>query len=465
MGIAVTGRHAQPGIAPVPRANRLFPALLALAAFGLYWLSSFVLEARNGTTHFGADTWFYTELARGSVFDRIADNYHLDRIFRFHPTTVVMAAGWMSIVDPLTAWIAPRHLLKAMFAAVGAAGVWAAMSAFAAVLPRRYVTLWGGIYATTLGVWYFSGIEESKIVTPTLTALYLATYLNLRKAWTMRGAALLTAIFMLACLNETVCCFLVIVPMVDTLVQRGWDFHQFRWMAWQALAGLIALAILEGIMRGRTGAAGAHPEGATHFSMLVWYISLNDFTVAALYGFAVRWLFFNIAAPTSHASYWTDPSIPKYGGDFEPLLANYLSSPVSVGLVALFGVLVVASLLQRHRGESANGMAAILLALLAYTLFRGLFFFILNNRECLLYSPGVTLTHMLLIAIPFGASRFPAKGLLLLVLAVLLLLNNGAFILGSDALRFGGGAFKASLPKSGTASTPLDHRPSVPASA
>jgi hypothetical protein len=310
------------------------------------------------------------------------------------------------------------------------------------VLPRRYVVLWGAIYATSLGVWYFSGIEESKIVTPTLTAVYLAVYLNLRKTWTIHGAMLLTAILMLACLNEIVSCLLVIIPMVDTLVQRGWDLRQGRWIAWHALAGVIALAILESIMRGRMGAAGTHPEGATHFSMLIWYISRNDFTWAALYSFVVRWVFFNIAAPTPYASYWTDASIPKYGGDFEPLLANYLSSPVSIGLVASFSIMLVASVLSRYRLASRSGMTGVLVALWAYALFRGLFFFVFDNRECLLFSPGVTLAHMLLIGVPFAASRFPAKGQLLLVCAVLLLVNNGAFIFGSHLARFGGGVFK-----------------------
>ena len=42
--------------------------------FGLYWLTSFVLEARNAMTHFGADAHVYTRpsfaeplLARSSV--------------------------------------------------------------------------------------------------------------------------------------------------------------------------------------------------------------------------------------------------------------------------------------------------------------------------------------------------------------------------------------------------------------
>src|SRR5262245_62162211 len=136
--------------------------LLPLAAFGVYWVSSFILVARDGTTHFAADTFFYTELAKGSIFERLAGNYHLDRVFRFHPTTVVLAAGWMKVVGSLAPSAPPLHLLKGMFAATGALGVWAAMRAFAAVVPGRYVPLFGAIYAGSLSVWYFSSIEESK---------------------------------------------------------------------------------------------------------------------------------------------------------------------------------------------------------------------------------------------------------------------------------------------------------------
>ena len=136
----------------------------------------------------------------------------------------------MKIFNPLTLWIAPHHLLKAMFAAVGAVGVWAAMSAFGAVIPRGYAILFGIIYAVSFGVWYFSSIEESKIVTASLSALYIASYLQLRKRWTMRGVVLLTAILLLACLNEMVSGFLIIIPIVDTLMRRGWDWRHGWWI-------------------------------------------------------------------------------------------------------------------------------------------------------------------------------------------------------------------------------------------
>ena len=433
-GVIVANREGQPGsqIGPaIAVANRILFIVVALAAFALYWLSSYILEQRNGTTHFAADTWFYTELVDQDVLYRVANDEDLSRIFRFHPTTVVVAAGWMKIVSPLARWIDRHYLLKAMFAAVGAIGVWAAMWGFAAVVPRRYAALWGLVYAGSLGVWYFSSIEESKIVSATFSTLYIAVYLHLRNRWTMRGAAVLTAILLLACLNEIVAGFLVIIPIVDTLVRHGWDLRKGRWVAWHILAGPIALAILEGITRGWTGAPATHAEGATHFSMLIWYISKNYFTAESLYAFAVRWLFFNIAAPELHASHWADAST-NFGGDFRPVLANYLSSPVSVGLVVLFGVMLIATILSKQ--PSAKSQAGLMPALAAYALLRSMFFFVFNSKECLLFSSSVTLAHLLMIGIPFAASSFPAKRTLLLIFAMLLFLTNGAFITGEPRL-------------------------------
>ena len=205
--MTVTGSHARPASqigAPVRSTSRpvSFP-LVAGAAFALYFISALVLQARNGTTYFGADTGLYAVLASGDVIDRVA---------RFHPTTIAMASVWMKIFNPLTLWVAPALLLKAMFAAIGAVGVWAAMSAFAEVVPRRYVALFGIIYAVSFGVWYFSSIEESKIVTASLSALYIASYLQLRKNGLHSRVVLLTAILILTCLNEIVSCFLLVIP-------------------------------------------------------------------------------------------------------------------------------------------------------------------------------------------------------------------------------------------------------------
>lgn len=414
--------------ASAPTGHRLCLALITGGAFGLYWLSSFILQARGATTHFGADSWYFAELAAGDVIARMGGNYYLDRIARFHPTTVMMAATWMQIVSPLTAWIAPLQLLKAMFAAVGAAGVWAAMSACATAMPRRYVALFGIIYAVSFGVWYFSSIEESKIVTASLSALYIAGYLHLRNNWTLRGAAVLTAILLLACLNEMVSGFLVIIPVVDTLLQRGWDWRCGRWIAAHALAGPVAFVMIEYIMYGRLVAA-SHPEGSSHVGLLIKYILRNDYSAAHLYSFVIHWLFFNIAAPTPDALYGI-PATATYKGYFVPSLASYLSSPVSAGLIVLIGAALVAGSLRRYRAEWSGDAKALVWALVAYTVLRGVFFFIFNPGEPLLFSPAVTLAQMLVLGIPFAAARLPAKRALLAAVAALLFAINGAFIIG-----------------------------------
>ena len=418
-----TAPSRQGGAPARQTSDQVYSALVVGAAFGLYWLSSFILDARNATTHFGTDTWYYAELAQGNVFYRIPTNEYLDRIVRFHPLTVAMAATWMQILGPLTLWVPPLHLLKAMFAAVGAAGVWAATSAFAAVVPRRYVILFGIIYAISFGVWFFSSIEESKIVSASLSAFYIACYLHLRKGWTTRGAVLLTAILLLACLNEMVAGFLVIIPIVDTLMLRGLDWRHGRWIAAHALAGPIAFVIVEGLIYGQLPAP-TNPEGESHFGMLFYYLSENYRDAAMLYSFVVNWLFFNLAAPTANAPRWVPP------GFFEPALANYFSSPVSAALAVLFGVMIVVSGAARYRREIADGSAGIVLALMAYTALRGVFFFLFNPAEPLLFSSSVTLALILMIAIPFAASTFPAKRALLGAIAVLLFVTNGAFIIG-----------------------------------
>lgn len=413
------------------RTTKLTFALAALGAFAVYWLSSFMLVARDGTQHFYVDAWLYAELAQPNLFDRILPDTQLARIFRFHPVTVVLAAGWMKIVDPLTAWFTPAQLLKALFAAVGALGVWAALWAFAAILPRRYALLWGGIYASSLGIWYFSSIEESKIVAASLSALYIAAYLHLRESWTRRGAALLTVILLVACLNEITAAFLVAVPAIDTLMRERWEVLKRWWILGHALAAPFALALMEGVMRLWSPAAGTHPEGANHFSMFLWYASQAQFTFNRVYYFAADWLFVSVAAPERHASHWANPSI-HFGGIFMPGLASYVSSPLTAALAVLFAALLGMILLAPRRPALVRNMQGIMLALVAYALVRATFFFIFNAKENMLFSPSATLAHLLLLAIPFAATRMPetAKISLLGLIAAALFINNGLFIIG-----------------------------------
>jgi hypothetical protein len=305
---------------------RIGSVLIVLAAFGLYWLSALVLQARGKVNLFGTDRVLYATLAKGNVTERIGKDYAVDRITRFHPLTTGMAAAWMQTLRPLTHWIAPRQLLKGMFAAVGAVGVGAAVWAFAAVVPRRQAMLWGAVYATSLGIWYFASIEESKIVGATLSALYIAAYLHLRKRWTLPRAAFLTAILLLACLNEIIAGFLVVIPVVDTLVTRGWGLRQGRWIAVHGLTVPAALLFLElvvnrHIVGATTAGPGSELEGASHLRMLIYYVTQHDFSFATLYAFLVNWLFFSIAAPTTRRPW--HPRSAQIHGLLQPALGYF----------------------------------------------------------------------------------------------------------------------------------------------
>jgi hypothetical protein len=174
---------------------------------------------------------------------------------------------------------------------------------------------------------------------------------------------------------------------------------------------------------------GSELEGTSHFRMLLFYVGQHDFSLATLRAFLANWLFFSIAAPTTYTTL-APVAWPEYTGYFEPALANYLASPVSVALVALSGVIVVASVLPRQRPAWAGDMAGIFAGLLAYALLRGLFWFVVNPFECLLFSPPSTLAHLLLIGMPLAASRLPAKQGVLAAFALLLFIANGTFIIG-----------------------------------
>jgi hypothetical protein len=403
-------------------------SLLAVGAFLLYWLTGLALEMRQALPNFGADTWFYEKLAEPDALGRIRTDYHLDRITRFHPTTVVLALAWMQVLSPLSQWFDPPQLLRAMSAATGVVGVWAAVSAFSAVMTRGYATLFGIIYALSLGVWYFASIEESKIVTATLSALYIAGYLSLRQRWSEPRAALLVAILLLACLNEIVAGFLVIIPVVDFLMQRRLDRARIRWIGAQVLAGVLALVILEVVLN-RWLLAGSKPaDEASHFAMMLAYMFRNEHGLASLYLFLSNWLFFNIAAPAAEAGYAL-PLWPQYKGYFGPSsMADYLASPATAGLAVLFGLMLAAALLPRYRAETYGAASGILLPLAAYTALRGLFFFVFNPAEAQLFSQSVSLVHLLIVGIPFAASSFPAKRALLAAFALLLFIVNGSFM-------------------------------------
>lgn len=398
----------------------LTPGVLSLSAvfFGVYWLTAVVLASRQTTAHFGADSSFFAFLAQMAVHDRAA---------RFHPVTTTLGLAWMETFSLLTPWLAPATILKAMFAAVGALGVWAAMSIFTVLLPRGYVLLGGALYGSSLGVWYFAGIPESKIVTATLSVLYIALYVRLRKRWRPVGAVGLGVILALACLNEIVSAFLLAIPMVDALMRYGFDWRRYRWPAAHVPVVLAAWFVLEVFVNGWLVPESAYQEGQSHYNMLLYYIAKNDYGLASLHGFIANWFFFNIVAPTPQAAMW-----PQAGGYFEPTFAAYLAWPIAFVTLCVMALVGIAGALPRLRAKRLGTGGGLLLPLAAYALVRAVFFFIFNPAEPLLFSPAVTIVHWLILLVPFAASRFPAKRALLGGLCVLLFATNAAFMLGPD---------------------------------
>lgn len=426
MSEPMSPNHPTPAVAsaflPV---HPLVLLLCCAGAFAVYWYTSLVIVARDSSTMFGADTWFYTELADGNIIARLRSNYYLDRIFRFHPLTVFLAAGWLKLFAPLTAWIAPEQLLRAMFAAIGALGTWAAISAFAVLLPRVQAALWGLVYAASLNIWYFSSIEESKIISATLATIYLAAWLHLRENASRRGWFFLSAILLLACLNEIVAAFMVAVPAIDTLLRKGWRWRELRWLFAHALVAPLAYLLIELLTFTFTSRTTPHAEGANHLDTLLWYIAQNSFSLESLHAFAVRWLFFSVAAPETNI-YFANPAI-QYGGDFYPALWLYFVNPLPAA-TALLAVVIFAACFWRERQAGRATFLPILLGLAAYALVRGAFFFFFIPKEYLLYSPSMTLAHLLLIAVPFAGSRLAAKPFVIAAFAAALAANNALFL-------------------------------------
>lgn len=411
---------------PAGRTEAISPAaagaaLLGLAMTLLYWLTSFALQTRTGTGHFGADAHLYQPLAYGMIIDRIA---------RFHPTTVGLALLWMKITAPLQLLLSPQAVLSLLFAVIGGAGSWAAVRALVMLVPLRLALTAGLVYGSSLGVWYFSSICESKILTATLAALYLLQYLRLRQGYTTRGAVVLTLILIASALNEIVSGALAVIPLVDMAWRRGAAIARERWIALHLLTVPIAFLALEGVLNGGVVAATADQESQSHWSMLLYYFAKNDYSLANLYAYAVNWLFFNFAAPTPTAPMW-----PQAGGYFSPELSAYLTSVPTLlltGAVVLFLVALAAP-----RSPQAGAVAGLsdatsglLLGLLFYAAIRGAFFVVFNPSEPLLFSPAVTLAHLVLLVVPFAASRTPHREKLLGAIGVLLLVVNGRFMLG-----------------------------------
>ena len=396
-------------------ARALGTLLVVGAAFTVYLLTALYLGARGGISYFGADPDYYLVLQYQAVDHTAA---------RFHPSTFALGLGWMKLFSPIEGWIAPHVLLKAMFAAIGSVGVLAAILASSVLLPRGYALLGGIIYASSLGVWYFAAIPESKILTASLATLYIAVYALYRQYWTVPRTFALNAILAVACLNEIVSAFLIAIPAIDAL-QRGIVRQRVRWLVVQVLVVLAAWFVLEFIVNGCLISASPVRQYQSHFGLLLHYIMKQSYSLPKLHDFVANWFFFNLVAPTPFAQWW-----PVTGGYFEANVAAYRWSPIAMTTVLVVAAMIAASLLPRVRAASLGPAGGLLLPLAVYALVRAAFFIIFVPDEALLFSPAVTLAHWLIVLVPFTASRFPAKGGLLAALCVLLIATNASFMLG-----------------------------------
>lgn len=396
-------------------------AILCIGAFALYWSSSFALDTplRDGRMQFGADTLDFAPLARGEISNRN---------LRLHPLTITLSLAWLKVLSPLTPWLEPEHLHRALYALIGALGVWAALSAFAALVERKYVSLLGIIYASSLGIWYFASIEESKILTATLASLYIAVYFHLRAAPTRRGMLWLSLVLLAACLNEIVAAFLVVIPATDFVLRHGFELRKSRWIVLHALIPPATLLLLEFFVSGVIATPTNNPENASHVSMFFYYL-VREHSLAAAYIYVINWFFFSIAAPAPEADYlfskW--PLHPYY---FEPALLNYFRFLPQAAIAVTFLVMAAGALRALWKRALTRDLSIGLLALLAYALLRCLFFYFIHPLEGLLFASPVVLAHLLLLAVPFCASDLPAKRWILAAFALLLILGNGLFITG-----------------------------------
>lgn len=396
-------------------------AILCIGAFAVYWSSSFVLDTpvRDGRMQFGADTLDFAPLANGEISNRN---------LRLHPLTISLSLVWLKLVSPFTAWLEPAQLHRALFALIGALGVWAAVSAFAALVERQYVALLGVIYASSLGIWYFASIEESKILTAGLASLYIAVYLHIREAPSRRGLLLLHAALLAACLNEIVAAFLVAIPAVDYFLRFGFNLKKIRWIFLHALIPPAVLLLLEFFVNGVIAAPTNNPENASHFSMFFYYL-VRQHSLAAAYIYVINWFFFSIAAPAPEADYifskW--PMHPYY---FEPTILNYFRFLPQAAIAITFFAVLAGALLALWKKALSRDLSVMLLALLAYALVRCLFFYFIHPLEGLLFTGPVILAHLILLTVPFCASSLPAKQWILAAFALLLMIGNGLFITG-----------------------------------
>ncbi len=399
-------------------ADDLAMRVLFIAGFSaLYWMISDILPSLWKASSFGADSNLYLSLAQGQP---------QDHVLRYHPLTVVLALGWMEIHKALSLSLSPGQWLNGLFALTGALGVWAAISAFAAIIERHHALLWGLVYAVSLGVWYSSAIPESKILSCSLSAVYIAAYMHFRDRMTGPRVLLLTVIMAMACLNEIVAAFMAAIPFLDIAIRDGLVWKRFRWVVIHALPAPATLIFLETVVKKFVTGDGTLAVEASHWELFLTYVALNDHSFSSLYGFILNWFVFSLAAPTQYAVA-SVPLWPEYNGYFETSILNYGRHPISALFIVILSLISVSAVLALRAGLP-RATLGLLAGLLAYSLARGFVFFLFIPPEALLYAPSVALPHLLILAILFAHSPFRAKTAAISALALSAFIVNLRFM-------------------------------------
>lgn len=405
-------------------------AVAASFIFVVYLGSAYLLAAEQRDEALGADAGLYRMLAYPTFAE--------DRVTAFHVVTVLLARAWIGIIAPLVGRIAPDlwppHMLHPLLAAVGAAGVIAAIYVASKFLARRDAILFGVIYGLSLGVWYFSCVPESKGLTAALIAVYLAVYLRFRDDRSMVSGLMLSGIMFAACMNDLTSAALLVIPLFDSVMRGRFDKSACARIGMQLTIGVVGAVVIQQLMVPLLPGNGSEsakdwPVESGAVALFLKYFQISDHSPSAFWSFLLNWLFFNIAAPQEHATHalalW-----PDYKGFFEPSLFGYLTSVTTLGLAGCVASIIYFAAAPTSRGRITSDAAGLMMGLLAFSVVRGVFFFLFNPGEAILFSSSVVLPHLLLFSIPFGTAKISdqLRTLLLSGFAVLLFLANGRFI-------------------------------------
>ncbi len=394
--------------------------MIFLSAFVLYFSTSAILIANESTGYFGADSEVYLNLAYGQIEPQAE---------LFHPFTILIAHGWMSIFAPLKSFMSPGEILAAMFAAIGAAGVAAAHAAFRGIAQRSLVLPATLVYALSLSVWYFSSIHETKIIDAAIASIYIAIYIHLRNNWSLKGAVWLTIVLIIGCMNAIVAAFLVTIPAIDTFLKHKYNIFKLKWVVLHALPAPLIFLALELFINYSVQTRGLEAEGNSHLDLLITFAKLGDHSLESFYGFILNWFIFSLAAPSQYANH-TYQIWPDYEGYFYPAITTYFSHIAQALFIIAFAVILLLIIFSKKKISDNNNIHYLLIGLGLYSAERIVLFFIFIPSEALLYSSPTVLAHLIIITALLSRCAVRMKLLAFHYCAAMLAISNIRFIFG-----------------------------------